>query len=66
MNLEKVLCEMLYHTCPSNQLEDEIKEFRFDLHCKEILIQARFVRLPVEEEWQGINYKYEIIKYEFI
>lgn len=66
MNLEKVLCEMLYHTCASNVLEDGIKEFRFDLHCKEILIQARYVKLPIEQEWEGIDYKYEIIKYEFI
>lgn len=66
MNLEKVMCELLYHTCPSNVLEDGIKEFRFDLHCKEIVIQARYVELPIEQEWEDIDYKYEIINYEII
>ena len=66
IELEKVLCHMLAHTCPSQSITDQIKEFRYDLHCHEIVIHAKCVDVILDDNNNGVDFKYEIIKYEII
>jgi hypothetical protein len=39
--VERTFHLMMYNTCPQTELEDGWKLFVFDLHCREVQIEAR-------------------------
>lgn len=65
MNYEEVLSMMLAHTCPSTTVEDNYKEFYYDLHCLTFKIVAKCTDAYEEADGKP-KYIYHIKEYEIL
>lgn len=57
--MEEILNFMLANTC-HHETEAGVSTFTFDLHCMEVIIQAKFVG-----NWEENDIRYEILDWKY-